>query len=509
MRFFSWLRNLTTSTSRNSSVHEQLCLECLEDRLCPSSAAPAYSTLLGGSSSDVGYAVAVDRAGNTYVTGTTSSTNFPTTSGAFQTSFNGGKGGADAFVAKFNPAGGLVYATYLGGSGATVGDGIAVDQYGDAYISGTTDSSNFPVKNAFQSKYGGGTGDAFVAKLNPTGSALQYSSYLGGNGNDNNLISGTPVGGIAVDSAGNAYLTGLTYSSNFPTQNALPTSNGGSGPFFVTRVNTNLVGSASLVYSTLLGGSGAAPQSYSAAIAVDGAGDAYVTGTTTSGFITTPGAFLTAGSGAFVAKLNTNLAGASALNYATYLSSQGTYGYGIAVDGSGNAYITGRDYGGTVPTTPSAFQPNFTYGPNRSHAFVTVFNANGSALIYSTYLGGSNDDVGRAIAVDGAGHIYVAGYTDSSDFPVQNAFQPAWSGASSDAFVAELDPSQTGAASLVYSSYLGGNGSDYAYGIAVDEGGNAYVIGYTSSTNFPTRNAFQAKENGNFDVFVTKIETVG
>src|SRR5262249_21266916 len=153
-------------------------------------------------------------------------------------------GNADAFVAKFSPTGALVYATYLGGHGTTVGHGIAVDQYGDAYITGWTSSTNFPVKNAYQSQFGGGQTDAFVAKLNPTGSALLYSTFLGGTGEEN-LNDGVSYGSIAVDQSGNAYVTGIG-AGNFPTLNGLPATAGG---VFVTRLNTNAAGSASLVYS--------------------------------------------------------------------------------------------------------------------------------------------------------------------------------------------------------------------------------------------------------------------
>jgi hypothetical protein len=467
-----------------------------------------YSTYLGGTGTDDAYAIAVDQYGNAYVTGWTSSRDFPVTGGVLQSKY---KSTDNAFVTKLNPSGtGLVYSTYLGGGGITLGSGIAVDQYGDAYVTGRTNSTSFPIKNGFQTTLGGGNyGDAFVAKLNATGSAVLYSSYLGGNSDENNVGSAlAPVGGIAVDQFGNAYVTGTTASSNFPTRNGLPASAGGLGPVFVTRVNTNLAGAASLVYSTLLGGSGSVPNAYGSSIAIDGTGDVYVTGSTSSGFITTPGAFVTGGAGAFVVKLNTNLAGAAALVYATDLSSGGTAGYGIAVDGSGNAYVTGRVSYGNLPTTPNAFQTaNGSVKPYSTDAFLTVLNPTGSGLIYSTYLGGSTNDEGRAIALDSAGHVYLTGDT-GGNFPILNAFQSTHQGTLgySDAFVAELDPSQSGAASLVYSSYLGGSGLDYGYGIAVDGSGNAYVTGYTGSTNFPTLNAFRPSLSGNYDAFITKID---
>jgi hypothetical protein len=499
MRLFSWLRTLTTPTRRNRGLRRQLRLECLEERLCPSSATLDFSTFLGGSGgagADRALAVAVDSAGNSYVTGYTSSADFPVTSGAFQTSIKGAKGTQEAFVAMFNPTGGLVYATYLGGKGLTLGDGIAVDQYGDAYVTGKTTASNFPVKNALQATYGGGAEDAFVTELNPAGSALLYSTYLGGTGNENFVQPfNSPLGGIAVDSSGNVYVTGVSNSStSFPTRNGLPGINS-SDYAFVTRINTNLAGPASLVYSTFL------PANKATAIAVDNSGNAYVTGdaTVADGFVPTPGAFLTTGATGFVAKLNTNLSGSAALVYATWLASSNIFPNGIAVDQAGNAYVAGQINSPILTTTANAFQPNFG-GAN--DAFVTVLNPTGSGLIYSTYLGGTGYDYAQAIAVDGAGHVYITGVAGSRDFPTQNAFQSTNNGFS-DAFVAELDPlSLTGSGSLIYAGYLGGSGgNDAGYGIAVDQYGNAIVVGQ-ASTGFPTVNAFESSFHG---AFVTKV----
>jgi hypothetical protein len=445
-------------------------LEVLEGRLCPSSATLDFSTFLGGKGTDRAYAVAVDSAGDSYVTGMTSSKDFPVTAGAFQTHFTGS--GVDAFVAKFSPTGALIYATYLGGSSNTEGHGIAVDQFGDAYVTGMTDCTKFPVKNAYQSQYGGGLADAFVAKLNPTGSALLYSTYLGGTGEDN-LNGSVLCGSIAVDNNGNAYVTG-TGGGNFPTLNGLPDTVGG---VFVTRLNTNAAGSASLVYSTLLNAATAT------GIAVDNAGDAFVTGTA---------------SAAYVAKVNTNAAGSAALVYATYLSGEDLFPNAIAVDQSGNAYVAGRA-DATLLATPNAFQPNYGGGPN--DAFVLALNPTGSAVTYASYLGGSGSDWANAIAVDSAGHVYITGETSSSDFPIQNAFQDklsAWS-----TFVTEFDPSAaTGSSSLIYSSYLGGtSNSTVGYGIAVDGAGDVIVVGQASA-GFPTVNAFQSTYH---EAFVTKV----
>ena len=246
-----------------------------------------YSTYLGGSGMDGGRGIAVDSSGNVYVTGVTWSTNFPT-----QNAYQGTYGGnGDAFVTKLNPSGSLVYSTYLGGSDWDEGYGIAVDSSGNAYVAGWTKSTGFPTQNAFQRTFGGGILDAFVTKLNPSGS-LVYSTYLGGSRADWG-------NGIAVDSSGNACVTGVTGSTNFPTQNAFQRTFGGNGDAFVTQLNP----SGSLVYSTYLGGSGG---DVGVGIAVDSSGNAYVTGDTESTGFPTQNAFQrTFGGGwdAFVTKL--------------------------------------------------------------------------------------------------------------------------------------------------------------------------------------------------------------
>jgi beta-propeller repeat-containing protein/ASPM-SPD-2-Hydin domain-containing protein/HYDIN/CFA65/VesB family protein len=352
--------------------------------------------------------------------GATTSTNFPTTN-ALQAS---NAGGNDAFVAKLNPTGSaLVYSTYLGGSGYDVGTGIAVDSAGNAYVTGSTASTNLPTMNPLQPVYGGGQYDVFLAKFNSTGSSLIYSTYLGGSDYD--------IGdGIAVDSSGNAYVTGTTASTNFPTVNPLQPAKGGGADVFVAALNP--AGSA-LVYSTYLGGSG------------------------------------------------------------------DEQGLGIAVDSAGNAYVTGNTTSTNFPTM-NPLQPAF--GGGFYDAFVAELNAAGSALVYSTYLGGSNEDQGFSIAVDGSGEVYVTGMTYSTNFPSKNALQASNAGGF-DAFVAKLNA--TGS-DLVYSTYLGGSGTEYGQGIAVDSSGNAYVIGSTASTNFPTMKALQASNaGGGSDAFVAKI----
>jgi hypothetical protein len=439
-----------------------------------------YSTYLGGSDSDVGLAIAVDTALNAYVAGITLSTDFPTTAGAFQTTR---AGNSDVFVAKLNPTGSsLLYSTYLGGSGSdeinVSGPGIALDGMGAAYVTGFTSSTDFPTTlGAFQPAFGGGTFDAFVTKLNPA-SGLVYSTYLGGAGNDFGS-------GIAVGVPGNAYVTGGTSSANFPTTaGAFQTT---PGPGFVTNLDPT---GSTLFYSTYLGAGGAG-------IAVDGAGNAYITGSAGPNFLTTAGAFqpVSGGAGdAFVTKLDPT---GSSLVYSTYLGGSGSdNSYGIAVDGTGNAYITGSTGSTDFPMTPGAFQPTLA---GQADAFVTKLDLTGSTLVYSTYLGGSGTDEGRGIAVDGTGNAYVAGRTDSEDFPTTTGTGPPGSG---DAFVTKLDPTGSG---LVYSTYLGGHLQDAGVGIAVDVFEDAYVTGITDGSFPTTPGAFQTTFGGNRDAFVAKI----
>jgi len=438
-----------------------------------------YSTYLGGSGDDSGQGIAVDAAGNAYVTGTTGG-NFATAN-PLQAS-NGG--GDDVFVAKLNAAGSaLVYSTYLGGSGTDYGQGIAVDAAGNAYVTGYTASTNFPTANPLQASNAGGVSDAFVAKLNAAGSALVYSTYLGGSSEDWG-------NGIAVDSAGNAYVTGRTLSTNFPTANPLQASNRGMDDVFVAKLNA--AGSA-LVYSTYLGGS---ERDCGYGIAVDAAGNAYVTGYTGSINFPTANplqATLAGGGDVFVAKLN---AAGSALVYSTYLGGKSDdQAYGIAVDSSGNAYVTGSATSTNFPTA----NPLQASNAGNGHVFVAKLNAAGSALVYSTYLGGVSDsthpgpDGGCGIAVDAAGNAYVIGNTYST-VPTSNPLHPNW-----DVFVAELNAAGS---ALVYSTYLGGGSMDSGNGIAVDAAGNAYVTGFIE---------FQRSSRGHgdyeYDAFIAKLSS--
>jgi len=387
----------------------------------------------------------------------------------------------------------LVYSTYLGGSDYDFGYGIAVDGSGNAYVTGYTGSTDFPTAGPLQAANAGGDYDAFVSKFNAAGSALTYSTYLGGSGGDSGR-------GIAVDGSGNAYVTGQTASTDFPTAGPLQAAMAGDWDAFVSKLNA--AGSA-LTYSTYLGG-WFGDEGHG--IAVDGLGNAYVTGGTYSPDFPTAGPLQAAMAGyfydAFVSKLN---AAGSALTYSTYLGgSSSDWGEDIAVDGSGNAYVAGFTDSIDFPTAGPLQAANG--GAWSVDVFVSKLNAAGSALSYSTYLGGSSDDYVYSIAVDGSGIAYVTGGTNSTNFPTASPLQAAKAGPS-DAFVSKLNAAGS---ALAYSTYLGGSSNDSGYGIAVDGSGNAYVAGYTSSTNFPTAGPLQAANGGGtYDAFVSKLNAAG
>ena len=446
----------------------------------------AFSTFLGGSGMDRADGIAIDAAGNAYLTGGTASTNFPVTAGAFQTAL--ASPAVDAYVAKMNSSGtALIYSTYFGGSLQDFGRDIAVDAAGNAYVAGQSDSSDLPITpGAFRSKpVGSDESDAFVMKLNPSGSALVYSTWLG------------PIIGasIVVDSSGNAYLAGQANGDYPTTPGAFQTVPGGNSDAFVTKMNTTGTG---LVYSTFLGGSGF---DFADGIAIDSAGNAYVVGSAGAGFPITPGAFQTTFGGfsdAFVTKLN---ATGSALVYSTYLGGTGNdQGNAITINAAGNAYVTGSTLSANFPTTPGAFQ---TVNGGGNDAYVTELATTGTSLVYSTFLGGNAEDFGNDVKVDSTGNATVVGLSGSTNFPVTpDAIQSTYGG-NNDAFITRLNA--TGSA-LVFSTYLGGSSADDAFAMTLDAAGNIYVVGQTFSANFPTTpGAFQTTFGGNSDAFFAKI----
>jgi hypothetical protein len=481
----------------------------------------AYSTYLGGTNNDIGHAIAVDSAGNAYVTGETLSLDFP---GSAASGIQATRSGSvDVFVTKLNATGSaLVYSTYLGGSSGDWGYAIAVDSGGNAYVTGQTDSGTptpssvpFPTTvGARQTIYKLG-GDAFVTKLNAAGNALVYSTFLGGGGTERGY-------GIAVDDLGNAYVTGHTNSDNvssgptggFPTVNPLQANNNSPGIYDVFVSKLNPTGSA-LIYSTYLGGTGNDYSLDGGDIAVDSDGNAYVGGSAGANFPGVTAIQGTYGGGVtdgFVAKLN---AAGSGLFYSTYLGGTGYDAvHGVAVNSGGEVFVTGY--------TDSTNYP--VYGPTScvtiylcrllilqeskgtgEDAFVSKLNATGTALVYSTYLGGSGGERAYDIAVDSAGDAHIAGWTTSSNFPTAGAIQGVNGGSGGDAFITALNASGQ---SLLFSTFMGGNaGSETARGITLDLAGNIFVTGDTNSTNFPTLVPLQATRSGSIgtDGFVARI----
>jgi hypothetical protein len=465
----------------------------------------SYATYLGGSNEDEVFAIAVDGSGNAYVTGQTKSPSFPLLGGKpAGPTFN-------VFVTKVNPTGtAFVYndifaATGAGlscspsGTGSCSGNAIAVDNTGNAYVAGAA-TAGFPTLAGFQTTFGGGTSDAFALKLNPVG-ALVYSTFLGGTGSDN-------ANAIAIDGSGNAYVTGETQSPNFPTRNPIQSPTASSNDAFITEVSST---GTSLVYSTVLGGSS---NNLATGIALDSSNNAYVAGITqSSDFPTTTGVVQPHFGGVEDGFVTEVKADGSAWVYSTYLGGSGQDdALGIAVDAAGEAYVTGQTGSTNFPTVNPAQKA--LGGASATNVFVTKLNAGATTLLFSTYYGGTQDDVGAGIALDSFGDAYVTGKTTSSDYPVSGAFQNSLNGPS-DAFVTEF--SNTGF--VVYSSFLGGAGTEDELlassaqagigAIAVDSASNAYVAGATGSTDFPA-SAGAAQPNyagGLADGFVAKVGT--
>jgi hypothetical protein len=407
-----------------------------------------YSTFLGGISDDAAEAIAVDSTGNAYVAGATNSLDFPTTLGAYRTS---GNGFYDVFVAKLNPTGSaLVYSTYLD-SGSDVADvgGIAINSSGEAYLVGVA-GADFPTTAGAFQQVAAGHWDVFVTKLNATGSALVYSTYVGGSGDEDP----TSRSGIALDASGNAYVVGSTMSADFPTT----------------------------------------PNAFDRTCGDDGNCDAR--------------------SDAFVVKLNPSGTG---LVFSTYLggSDWENSSPGIAVDASSNVVVGGDTTSADFPTTAGAFDTTcgMVGGCSNGHAdvYVTMLNSTGTALVFSTYLGGSAFDDCWGLALDASSNVFLTGMTFSSDFPTTSgAFDRSCGGCGdgTDAFVAKLNPTGT---ALVYSTFLGGSGIDISTGIAVDSRGNAYVTGASDDLqSFPITDLLQGPyDMWNADVFLTKVVSTG
>ncbi|MBD3159515.1 MAG: hypothetical protein GF309_12045, partial [Candidatus Lokiarchaeota archaeon] len=417
----------------------------------------AYSTFLGGGSNDTAYDIAVED-GHSYITGITDSGDFPIhnafASGIYDSDYE------DCFVTKLTRDGqSISYSTYIGGYAEDRGEAIAVED-GQAYIIGRTGSADFPIINAYDSTKDGW--DCFALKLSDSGQALRYSTYIGGSESDYGHD-------IAVEN-GHAFLTGRTKSSDFPTVNAYD-STGASWDCFVTKLAEN---GQSLVYSTYLGGGDI---DYGYSIAVEG-GYAYVTGETWSSNYPSLNSY-SGNIECFVTKMSID---GQSLNSSIFIGgSNDDYGYDIAVEDS-NAYVTGYTESSDFPTT-NAYDA--TYDGTHWDSFVAKLADNGQSLVYSTYLGGSDSDYGYGIAVEN-GYAYITGYTESADFPTSNAYASNHAGGVIDSFVTKLS---NDGQSLNFSTYLGGSNPEIGYAIEAEED-YAFITGYTVSPDFPVKNAY-------------------
>lgn len=447
----------------------------------------AYGSYLGGNMFDQGGGVTVDANGNAYIVGTAASRDFPTTAGTIKPTMlpatTGNQFWYDAFVTKINPTGtALIFSTYYGGrNGSESGSGVAVDTNGNVLFSGTTTANDFPTVNAYQTTFGG-TDDAFAAKLNSTGSAIIYSTYLGGNNTD--------LGGkIALNqTTGDAVFAGYASSGNFPTtpgayKERLCDGSPGScnGIFYSGSYLVKLSANGGAIYSTLfdMGVSD---------VALDANDNAVVGGT--AGLIpTTPGAFQPTSSGGtegFIAKLNPT---GNTLVFGTYLGGglQSDRISSIALDAAQNIYVTGQTENTGFPTTPGAFDTTFNGSGNIADGFVTKFNPQGSALVYSTFLGGTGKDQPFAIALNSNGEAFVTGETTSgATFPLRNSLY----GTAGNIFVTRFNAN---ASDLIYSTYIGVGGG---YDIAVDAASGAYITGHTTGI-LTTPDAVQTIRNRN------------
>jgi probable HAF family extracellular repeat protein len=474
----------------------------------------AYSTYLGGDSTDTGHGIEVDGEGNAYVVGYTASANFPVTKGAFQTTKAVGN---DVFVTKMNPDGSdIVYSTFLAGATDDTATDVFVDATGHAYVTGATNSADFPTTEGAYQRTRTGTfafdRNAFVAKLSPDGSSLVYSTLVGPTTSGAGANSASAEN-VAVNDAGEAYITGFTDSLSFPVTAGAPQAayGGGKTDGFVTKLNA--AGSA-LLYSTYLGGSTA---DVARGVAVHPSGEAYVAGTTnspnfpvTSNNFPASRAFQNVNRGgntdeAFVTRLDD---AGTLLLYSTYLGGTGLdYGYAVAVDAEGSAYVTGYTQSANFPTTAGAFQTLPGACPTCSSAdgFVTKLAPNGSSLVYSTLVGGATGlDLFTDIKLDRLNNASVVGQSNSTDYPVTPDAYRETRVHGYDVVVTRVNAAGDG---LAYSTYVGDQGSDdTGWGIAVDADDNLYITGVVTHWWPSTPGAYRTGGFLNSEAFVTKLD---
>ncbi len=452
-----------------------------------------WSSFLGGSSYEFAIDVARSAADDTVVCGETASSNFPVTAGVFDPTYNGfGAPTADVFIASFDPSGtGLRFGTYLGGSSGDKPYGVSIDANGDVVVAGNTQSTNFPTTAGAHSRRLSGRSDCFVTKLSADGSTLRFSTFLGGS-------AGDVAHGVALDDRGRAAVAGVTSSSDFPrTAGAFGTAPAGTSDAFATLLAAD---GTSLVFSTLLGGrSGDVAQ----AVAVDAGGHVVVAGTTSSGdFPTTAGVVQNTQLGtsdAFVVRLTPS---GDAAVFATLLGgASGDVAEALATEDGGAVIVTGVSASNDFPTTAGAYSST---AQGSSDAFVTKLSADGQRMLFSTLFGGGSGDVPKGTALERTGAVLIGGQTSSSDLPsTQGAVQAAARG-SADGFVARISPDGS---AVLYSTYLGGGGSDGGEGLAADGERRVVLAGVTGSSDFPTTaGAVGQTLRGTADGFATQID---
>ncbi len=460
-----------------------------------------YSTYIGGSEIDIGRDIAVDKEGNIYITGRTSSTNFPIQN-AYDSTYNAGTASItyDCFISKIDSSGAIVYSTYVGGLFWEEGNGIAVDDEGIAYVTGGTRSIDFPTVNGYDESFGGGSYDCFILILNATGNGLVYSTYLGGAFSDMGQD-------IIIDGVSNIFISGRTASSSFPTVNAYDDTWNDGYDCFVSKMNSTGTG---LIYSTYVGGTFSYTPPYddrddvAVALAVDTFGNAYVSGYTNSLYFPTVNAYDdTLGSwnteDCFVFKLN---ATGNGLIYSTYIGGTGQdQATDITIDAEGCAYITGLTQSTDFPLV-GALDSTLN---GTSDSFLVKLSPEGDQLLYSTLLGGNDTDSGQSLMCDALNNIYLGGTTTSPDFPVVNGVEYDGNG-SADCFVLKLNIT---ANSIMYSTCMGGTMDDSLLSLVIDSYGTVYATGSTYSDDFPMVDPYDDTQNGESDVFVFLLPDFG